>query len=66
MNRNRIIRIVAGFLILLSIILTTYVNHNWIFLGVFVGLNLFQSGITNWCLLDDILKKLKVKGENEI
>jgi hypothetical protein len=27
---------------------------------VFVGLNLFQSGWTNWCLMDTILKKLGV------
>jgi len=27
---------------------------------VFVGANLFQSGLTNWCLMDKILKKAGV------
>ncbi|MFA8435913.1 MAG: DUF2892 domain-containing protein [Marinifilaceae bacterium] len=59
--RERIIRGVAGTLVLVSIALAYFVSINWLLLTVFVGLNLFQSSITKWCLMDDILKKFKVE-----
>ncbi|MBK8956520.1 MAG: DUF2892 domain-containing protein [Saprospiraceae bacterium] len=65
MNRTQIIRLFAGSLVLLSVSLAHFVHPHWIYLAVFVGLNLFQSALTKWCLLEDILKKLNVKGECE-
>ncbi len=65
MNRTQIIRLVAGIMVLTSIALAHYVNLNWIFLAIFVGVNLVQSSFTKWCLLEDILKKLNVKSECE-
>ncbi|MGV9004021.1 YgaP family membrane protein [Flavobacterium sp.] len=59
--KNRIIRAVAGIFIVISIFLSIYVNQNWLWLTGFVGANLFQSSITKWCLLEDILTKLGVK-----
>jgi hypothetical protein len=59
--RERIIRAVAGTFILVSAILAIYVNIHWIWFTVFVGVNLLQSSITKWCLMEDILKKLGVK-----
>lgn len=59
--KNRIIRAVAGAFVLISVILSIYVNQNWLWLTGFVGANLFQSSITKWCLLEDILTKLGVK-----
>ncbi|NOU61887.1 YgaP family membrane protein [Marinifilum caeruleilacunae] len=56
--RERIIRAVAGTIVLISILLAFYVNMNWLFLTAFVGLNLLQSSITKWCLMDDILRKV--------
>jgi len=53
--RERIVRAVAGSIVLTSIILTTTVNSNWIWLGVFVGVNLLQSSITKFCPLEKIL-----------
>jgi hypothetical protein len=35
-------------------------NVNWLWFTLFVGANLFQSGLTNWCLMDKILAKLGV------
>lgn len=46
---------------MLSAFLAYFVNINWIWLAVFVGANLFQFSLTNWCLLDKILKSLGVK-----
>ena len=52
---ERIVRIVAGSLVMVSVALSHFHNPAWLFLTLFVGANLFQSGITNWCLLEEIL-----------
>ncbi len=54
---NRIVRAVAGIFVLISVLLAVYVDQNWLWFTGFVGLNLFQSSITKWCLMEDILKK---------
>ncbi|HEY8783374.1 MAG TPA: DUF2892 domain-containing protein [Mucilaginibacter sp.] len=61
--KERIIRAVAGTFVLTSIILAYLVNINWIWLAVFVGVNLFQSAFSNFCPLEKILKATGVKGE---
>lgn len=58
---NRIIRAIAGTFVLLSVLLAVYVNINWLWFTAFVGVNLLQSSLTNWCLMEDILKKLGIK-----
>jgi len=58
--RNRIVRGVAGSFVLISLILAIYVNINWLWFTTFVGVNLLQSSLTKWCLLEDILKKFGV------
>ena len=40
--RERIVRAVAGLLVLVSLALTYFVSLNWLWLGVFVGVNLLQ------------------------
>lgn len=67
MNAERIIRIVAGSFILLSLSLGVeasplFVSKYFLFFTAFVGLNLFQSGFTQICPLNSILAKLGVKG----
>ena len=62
MTTERIVRIVAGFMILLSLGLgiagsPIYVSQYWLWFTAFVGLNLFQSGFTRFCPLDLILRK---------
>jgi len=59
--KNRIVRGIAGTFIIASIVLSIYVNQNWLWFTAFVGANLLQSSITKWCLMDDILTKLGVK-----
>jgi len=49
MTVERGLRLLAGAMVLLSIALTYYVSHYWIWLTLFIGLNLFQSAFTNWC-----------------
>ena len=58
MTIERYIRIIAGSFILISLALAHWVSPNWLWLTAFVGANLLQAGITKWCLMEDILKKL--------
>jgi len=67
MNAERIIRIVAGSFVLLSLSLgapasPVFVSEYFLLFTAFVGLNLFQSGFTQICPLNNILAKLGVKG----
>lgn len=51
------IRVIAGSLVLISLTLGWWVSP-WFFLfTAFVGFNLLQSGLTGWCLMNDILRK---------
>lgn len=61
MTVTRLLHIIAGSFILISLALAHYVNPRWLWFTAFVGLNLFQSGFTNWCLLASILKKTGLK-----
>jgi len=67
MVRERIIRLIAGTLVLTGLALGLSVNHWWLALSAFVGFNLFQSALTGWCLMDDILRKVfNVPSEAEV
>lgn len=69
MNSWQVVRVIAGFFILLSLALgipgsPVFVNQWWLAFTAFVGINLLQSGLTKWCLMESILRKLGVKGGN--
>jgi len=66
MNAERIVRIVAGSFILLTLSLgleasPLFVSQYFLWFTGFVGLNLFQSGFTNICPLNSILAKFGIK-----
>jgi hypothetical protein len=67
MTVERYVRIFAGAFIMLSLILAHATGQadlsklSWLWFTAFVGVNLFQSGITQFCPLVNILKKLGVK-----
>ena len=67
MSIERAIRIIAGSFILLSVFLSSVYNGvvlaepTWLWFTLFVGANLLQSGITQWCLMEVILKKCGMK-----
>ena len=54
------IRAIAGTFIVASVALGYFIHPAWYFFTVFVGLNLFQSAFTKWCMMEGILKKLGV------
>jgi len=59
--RERIIRAVAGTFVLASLLLAVYVNINWLWFTAFVGFNLLQSSISQFCPLESILKAFGVQ-----
>ncbi len=61
MTLERWIRLIAGTFIILSLVLSQVVSPYWLLFTAFVGLNLFQSALTRWCLMEDILRKLGVR-----
>jgi hypothetical protein len=65
MNVASVRNTLAGFFIVLSLALGVQASplfHHvyWLWITLFVGVNLFQSGLTNWCLMDKILTRLGV------
>jgi hypothetical protein len=63
MTSERIVFVVAGSMILLSLALSQLHHPYWLFLTAFVGFNLFQSGFTQFCPLAIILRKMGVPSE---
>ncbi|ABC35582.1 DUF2892 domain-containing protein [Burkholderia thailandensis] len=67
MTSWQITRIIAGMLILVSLAIGApssplYVSSWWLWLTVFVGANLMQSGFTQWCPMEIFMRKLGLKG----
>ncbi|TXZ07439.1 DUF2892 domain-containing protein [Vibrio mimicus] len=55
------VRVLAGGMVLLSVILTWFVHPNFLWLTVFVGVNLIQSAFTGFCPAAFFLKKLGLR-----
>ena len=58
MTVERALRLMAGAFVLLSLALGHWVSPYFYWFTAFVGLNLFQSGFTNWCPAMALLKRL--------
>jgi len=61
MTVERLLRLTAGTFVLLSLLLGYTLSPYWYLFTAFVGLNLLQSGFTNWCPMMTFLKKLGVR-----
>jgi Protein of unknown function (DUF2892) len=57
MNVDRLLRMIAGFLVATSVLLGMYAHPYFLWFTLFVGLNLFQSAFTNWCPMMTILRR---------
>lgn len=57
---ERILRIIAGTFVLASLLLAHFHSPYWLWFTAFVGLNLLQSGFTQFCPLFGILGKMGV------
>ncbi|HTT24682.1 MAG TPA: DUF2892 domain-containing protein [Candidatus Sulfotelmatobacter sp.] len=65
MSIERMLRLIAGLFVLISLALGHWVNPYWYLFTAFVGLNLFQSGLTNWCPMMTFLRKLGVSRQEK-
>ena len=66
MKSWQFVRLMAGLFILLSLALgvegsPVFVSPWWLAFTAFVGVNLFQSALTQWCLMETLLSKLGVE-----
>lgn len=66
MTSWQVVRLLAGAFILLSLALGVpgspiFVNTWWLAFTAFVGVNLLQSAVTRWCLLETILRKVGIQ-----
>ena len=66
MTSWQLVRVIAGTFILLSLALGVpgspiFRSTNWLWFTAFVGANLLQSGLTRWCLMESILRKLGLR-----
>lgn len=57
-STERTIRALAGTFVTLSLLLGYFVSPYWYLFTLFVGVNLFQSAFTQWCLAEVIILKL--------
>lgn len=62
MTIERALRAIAGTFILLSLALGYWLSPYWYLFTAFVGVNLLQSGFTNWCPMMVFLRKLGLQG----
>ena len=63
MTSWQIVRVVAGVFVLVSLALgvpgsPVFQSPWWLAFTAFVGINLMQSGITKWCLMESIVRRL--------
>ncbi len=56
MTIERTLRLIAGLFVTASVLLGLTVDARFFWFTVFVGLNLFQSALTNWCPMMTFLK----------
>jgi hypothetical protein len=54
---ERYLRLIAGVFVSASVLLGIFVHSYFFWFTLFVGLNLFQSGLTNWCPMMVFLRK---------
>lgn len=62
MTVETMLRGIAGFFVIVSVLLAHYHSPYWLWFTGFVGVNLLQSAFTNWCPMMTFLRKLGVKG----
>jgi len=66
MSLERSVEAFAGFMVLLSVVLTVFVHPGFIWLTGFVGANLFQQAFTGFCPAAMVMRKFGIKSEKEL
>jgi hypothetical protein len=65
MAMERLIRRLAGSLVLISLALGYWVHPGFLLLTAFVGANLLQSSFTGFCPAESVLRRLGVCGPSQ-
>jgi hypothetical protein len=58
MSAERWVRLIAGVFVMVSVVMGIYMSPWFFAFTGFVGLNLLQSGLTDWCPILAILRKM--------
>lgn len=67
MSLEHAVEAFAGFMVLLSVVLTVVVHPGFVWLTVFVGANLFQQSFTGFCPAAIVMRKVfGIRTEAEI
>jgi hypothetical protein len=61
MKLEAMLRLIAGTFVMASVLAGMYVDTRFFWFTLFVGANLFQSGLTGWCPMISILRKVGLK-----
>jgi hypothetical protein len=61
MTLDRLVLGFAGFMVLVSLLLTLTVSPHFVWLTAFVGVNMIQSSITGFCPAAALFRRLGVK-----
>ena len=61
MTLDRAVMMFAGFMVLLSVLLTLLVSPLFVWFTVFIGVNLIQSSVTGFCPAAVVFRKLGFK-----
>lgn len=64
MSIDRAVMMFAGIMVLVSLALAHFYSPYWLWLTVFVGVNLIQASFTGFCPAAMIFKKLGIKSGN--
>ncbi len=62
MTLEAMLRLIAGFFVMTSVLLAMFVDERWLWFTLFVGANLFQSAFTRWCPMMTILRRAGFAG----
>ena len=62
MTLEQALRLIAGAFVLVSTALGMWVHPAFLWFTLFVGANLLQSGVTDWCPMMAILRRAGLKG----
>jgi hypothetical protein len=66
MSLEKSVEAFAGFMVLLSVLLTYFVHPAFVWLTVFVGANLFQQSFTGFCPAAIVMRRLGIRSEREL
>ncbi|MFZ4984668.1 MAG: YgaP family membrane protein [Blastocatellia bacterium] len=61
MTVERYLRLIAGTIVLMTLVLSLYHSPRWLYFTGFVAVNLMQSAFTNWCPMMTFLRKLGIR-----